>query len=76
MFAATASTIRLVMDISGRAGRNYICTQLIFSLFMFSGLWPNHDYSLTSTTRCSYGLKLIVLVEGRIHSAVIGNNDH
>jgi hypothetical protein len=76
MFAATASTIRLVMDISGRAGRNYVCTQLIFSLSMFSGLWPNHDFCLTSTIRCSYGLKFFFFVDGRIHSAVIGNNDH
>jgi hypothetical protein len=56
MFAAPASTIRLVMNISGRASRNYICKQLIFSLFMFSGLWPNLDFCLTSTIRCSYGL--------------------
>jgi hypothetical protein len=77
MFAAMASTIRLVMDISGRAGRNYVCTQLIFSLSMFSGLWPNHDFCLTSTIRCSYGLNFFFFfVDGRIHSAVIGNNDH
>jgi hypothetical protein len=65
MFAAMASTIRLVMDISGRAGRNYICTQLIFSLSMFSGLWPNHDFCLTSTIRYSYGLNFFFFGGGQ-----------